>query len=178
MTPEYATAFRDHMVQGLAGEMATTRRVLDAVPQERSDYKPDEKAKSGAELAWHLASTEVQMTEEIADMKFGMEPRYEAPATVAEIGPWYTEKMTAALDRVRAMTAEQLMTPVDFYGAFNFPAFMYLSFVEKHSTHHRGQLSAYLRPMGSKVPSIYGGSADEPWQGAADSADAAAASGE
>ena len=61
---------------------------------------------------------------------------------------------------------------------FNFPAFMYLSFVEKHSTHHRGQLSAYLRPMGSKVPSIYGGSADEPWQGAADSADAAAAAGE
>ena len=32
------------------------------------------------------------------------------------------------------------------------------------SVHHRGQLSTYLRPMGSKVPSIYGGSADEPVQ--------------
>jgi uncharacterized damage-inducible protein DinB len=35
-----------------------------------------------------------------------------------------------------------------------------------HGIHHRGQLMTYLRPMGSKVPSIYGGSADEPFQGA------------
>ena len=28
--------------------------------------------------------------------------------------------------------------------------------------HHRGQLSSYLRPMGAKVPSIYGPSADDP----------------
>ena len=27
--------------------------------------------------------------------------------------------------------------------------------------HHRGQLSAYIRPMGGKVPSIYGPSADD-----------------
>jgi uncharacterized damage-inducible protein DinB len=32
----------------------------------------------------------------------------------------------------------------------------------KHSVHHRGQLSSYLRPMGAKVPAIYGGSGDEP----------------
>jgi uncharacterized damage-inducible protein DinB len=41
------------------------------------------------------------------------------------------------------------------------PAYVYLSFVQNHSVHHRGQLSAYLRPMGGKVPSIYGPSADE-----------------
>jgi uncharacterized damage-inducible protein DinB len=29
-----------------------------------------------------------------------------------------------------------------------------------HSVHHRGQLSAYLRPMGAKVPGIYGPSGD------------------
>jgi uncharacterized damage-inducible protein DinB len=60
------------------------------------------------------------------------------------------------------MTAEQLATPVDFLGVFNLPAVFYLGFVNNHSIHHRGQLAAYLRPMGSKVPSIYGGSADEP----------------
>jgi len=43
------------------------------------------------------------------------------------------------------------------------PAVNYLTFVEKHSIHHRGQLATYLRPMGSKVPDIYGGSADEPF---------------
>jgi uncharacterized damage-inducible protein DinB len=44
------------------------------------------------------------------------------------------------------------------------PVVFYLTFVNNHSIHHRGQLAAYLRPMGSKVPAIYGGSADEPWQ--------------
>lgn len=172
MTPESVTAFRDFMVEDLEREMQTTRRVLDAVPLEGSDYRPDEKSKSGAELAWHLANWEVQLTHEIADLEFKMEERFKMPATVAEIGAWYTAEMTAALERVKAMTAEQLLTPIDFAGAFNFPAAMYLTFVSKHSIHHRGQLSAYLRPMGAKVPSIYGGSADEPWQGA----DASAAS--
>jgi uncharacterized damage-inducible protein DinB len=45
---------------------------------------------------------------------------------------------------------------------FQLPAAAYLNFANVHCIHHRGQLSAYLRPMGGKVPSIYGGSADEP----------------
>jgi len=47
---------------------------------------------------------------------------------------------------------------------FRLPAAMYLGFELNHTVHHRGQLSAYLRPMGAKVPDIYGGSADEPFQ--------------
>jgi uncharacterized damage-inducible protein DinB len=50
---------------------------------------------------------------------------------------------------------------------FNFPAAFYLGFLNNHSIHHRGELATYLRPMGSKVPSIYGGSYDEPMQTAA-----------
>ncbi|MGE5735968.1 MAG: DinB family protein [Acidobacteriota bacterium] len=42
----------------------------------------------------------------------------------------------------------------------------YLGFLNNHSIHHRGELATYLRPMGSKCPSIYGGSYDEPWQAA------------
>jgi uncharacterized damage-inducible protein DinB len=48
------------------------------------------------------------------------------------------------------------------FGPMNFPAVMFLDIMNRHSIHHRGQLSTYLRPMGSKVPAIYGGSADEP----------------
>jgi uncharacterized damage-inducible protein DinB len=50
------------------------------------------------------------------------------------------------------------------FGMFNLPAVMYLQFMLNHSIHHRGQLSSYLRPMGAKVPSIYGGSFDEPME--------------
>jgi uncharacterized damage-inducible protein DinB len=47
---------------------------------------------------------------------------------------------------------------------FNLPAAFYLGFLNNHSIHHRGELATYLRPMGSKVPQIYGGSYDEPFQ--------------
>jgi len=42
----------------------------------------------------------------------------------------------------------------------SYPAVVYLTIMVKHSAHHRGQLSAYLRPMGAKVPGIYGPSGD------------------
>ena len=49
---------------------------------------------------------------------------------------------------------------VDFRGMFQRPAVMYLNFLLHHSIHHRGQLSTYLRPMGAKVPAMYGESYD------------------
>jgi uncharacterized damage-inducible protein DinB len=45
------------------------------------------------------------------------------------------------------------------------PAAAFLIVANNHGVHHRGQLSSYLRAMGSKVPDMGGGSADEPMQG-------------
>lgn len=167
ITPETATATRDAMVMDLEREIETTAKVIAAIPESQArTYRPDPKARTAWELAWHLVSTEIQMLEEIADMKFTMEPRYpDEPKTVADMVTWYKQHLPLAVARVHKLTPQQLLTPVDFYGAFNFPNFVYISFVSKHSIHHRGQLAVYLRPMGSKVPSIYGGSADEPWTG-------------
>jgi len=100
----------------------------------------------------------------IAGLNFGI-PSIEQPADVktgADIAAWYDKKIAEHLPKVQVMTAEQLATPVDFYGMFNMPAAMYLNFMNSHTIHHRGQLSTYLRAMGGKCPSIYGGSADEP----------------
>ena len=165
---EFAVGYRDMMLQSIANEIQTTKKVIAAIPDSKKTYKPDEKARTAWELAWHIASVDVQFLEEIAEGKFSMEPRYkEEPKTVADLSAWYEKNTARALDKVRAMTPEQLVTVLNFYDAFHFPAFMYLSFVEKHAIHHRGALATYLRPMGAKVPSIYGGSADEPWQSAA-----------
>jgi uncharacterized damage-inducible protein DinB len=164
LSPEFAVGMRESLLQGLSREMETTKKVLAAIPDDKRDYKPDPKARTAWELAWHLASCDVQMTDEIADRKFDMEPRFkEEPKTVAELVEWYDGNFKRAMARVHEMTPEQLCTPVDFYGVFNMPAVFYLTFVNNHSIHHRGALAVYLRPMGSKVPSIYGGSADEPF---------------
>lgn len=74
--------------------------------------------------------------------------------------------MAAAIASLKGLSAEHLAAPVQFFH-MTMPAVVYLNFMLLHSAHHRGQLSAYLRPMGAKVPSIYGGSADEPFEAAA-----------
>jgi uncharacterized damage-inducible protein DinB len=165
ISPEFAAGLRDVMLQGLTREMEATKKVLAAVPDAKRDYRPDPKSRTAGELAWHLAVCDVQMTDEIADHKFEMQPRFkDEPRSTADLVAWYDSNFHRAIARVAAMSPEQLCTPVDFYGVFNLPVVLYLSFVNNHSIHHRGQLAAYLRPMGSKVPAIYGGSADEPWQ--------------
>jgi uncharacterized damage-inducible protein DinB len=166
-SPEFAIAYRDLMLMGLENEMKATQRVLAAIPDAKRDYKPDPNARTAWELAWHLASADVQMLDEVADRKFAMEARFkEEPKTSAELAAWYAKNFPRAIERVRAMSAEELLTPVDFYGVFTLPDVFYLGFVNNHSIHHRGALATYLRPMGAKCPSIYGGSYDEPWQGA------------
>ncbi len=168
-TPELAVGFRDIMLMGFLNEVQITKKVLAAVPESGREYRPDPHARTAWELTWHIANTDVQFLDGIADLKFNMMEEgstKEQPKTVAELVTWYDQNITRASERVRAMSAEQLLTPIDFYGAFNFPAVFYLSFLNNHCIHHRGALATYLRPMGSKVPSIYGGSYDEPWQGA------------
>ncbi len=76
----------------------------------------------------------------------------------------YDTNFKSGAKRVAELTGDQLVTPVDFMGAFNFPVVFYLGFLNNHSIHHRGELATFLRPMGSKVPNIYGGSFDEPMQ--------------
>ena len=72
----------------------------------------------------------------------------------------YKEKVPAALDRVRALSGEQLTNVIDLFGMIQAPGVNFLAMAVKHSVHHRGQLSTYLRPMGGRVPGIYGPSAD------------------
>jgi len=165
-TPDFALTYRAMMLDGFAREVGATKRVFSAVPEDKKEYRPDPNARNAWELAWHLANTDVQFLDGIADLKFTMGAPVKKPATVAELVDWYDENIKRASDRVRALSAEQLLTPIQFI-VFNFPAVFYLGFLNNHSIHHRGELATYLRPMGSKVPSIYGGSFDEPFQAAA-----------
>jgi uncharacterized damage-inducible protein DinB len=77
---------------------------------------------------------------------------------------WYKGEMPKLLERVLAMDPVKLAGVVDFFG-MKMPNAHFLVWQVAHNAHHRGQLSTYLRPMGSAVPSIYGGSFDQPWQG-------------
>jgi uncharacterized damage-inducible protein DinB len=158
MTNESAKSLGDYLVSQLRQESATTRKVLAAVPETGLDYKPSEKCMTGLALATHLASAEVFFLMGVINGEFqGSQPDLKTPA---EIVAFYDEHVPALLDKAAALTGEQLAKKVKF-AVFEFPAVEYLGLSLKHGIHHRGQLSAYLRPMGGKVPSIYGPSADE-----------------
>jgi len=165
-TPEFVSTYCAMMLDGVAREMETTKRVIAAIPENKREYRPDPHARTAWELAWHIANTDVDFLDSIADKKFTMnEPtRANKPSTVTEMVDWYDREMKRGIGRVRALSPTHLATPVDFLGVFNMPAAFYLAFLNNHSIHHRGELVTYLRPMGSKVPSIYGGSYDEPFQ--------------
>ncbi|MCX6613539.1 MAG: DinB family protein [Acidobacteria bacterium] len=164
MTPDFIKALSGVFLQGLQSEFPVTSKVLAAVPDQNQDYRPDAKSKTAMELAWHIASVDIWFIDCIVGHSFKL-PQREMPAgakTGADLAAWYDKEIAAGVPRIQAMTAEQLATPLDFYGMFNMPAAMYLQFMNNHMIHHRGQLSTYLRAMGGKCPSIYGGSADEP----------------
>lgn len=166
MTPEFALGLRQYMLDNVTRELETTKKVIAAIPDDKSDHRPEANARTAWELAWHLANTDVQFMTGIADLKFAMGNPTEAdkPKNISDLVGWYDRNMKTSAARVAALSKEQLLTPIDFFGVFNLPAVAYLGFLNNHSIHHRGELATYLRPMGSKVPAIYGGSYDEPFR--------------
>jgi uncharacterized damage-inducible protein DinB len=146
-------------------EAPATRKVISRIPQERSDYKPDPKSRNAREIAWLIVREEIALGEGLAKgvLEWNEVP---APATVKEILDTYDKHHDDLTRKMRALPAAKWEAPVPFVfggqevmketGYQNAWGFL-LDMV-----HHRGQLSTYLRPMGSTVPQIYGPSADEP----------------
>ena len=163
MSPEQALTIAQFLIPMAEMESATTRKVLAAVPDEGSDYRPGEKSMSGAELAFHIAVTEIWFLESILKGEFANEGGPPPAPKPSEAVALYDAKVPALIARVKELSGEQLAKDTKFFVWTN-PMVQYLLFYLNHSIHHRGQLSAYLRPMGAKVPGIYGGSADEPMQ--------------
>lgn len=163
ITAEQARLLVHNQVLGLLkNENRTTSSVLAAVPAAHLDYRPDPHAKSAGELLRHIASADILFLKTVIDGVFvpGGVKIPEGLTTPAEIVHWYEKEYAKNLDAVGKLSGEQLMKIVDFRGSFQRPAFTFLQMGLLHAVHHRGQLSTYLRPMGGKVPAIYGESYD------------------
>lgn len=165
MTPEQGKLLCKVFADTMQNETETTKKVIRAIPEDKKSYKPEAKSKSAHELAWHIATSEVWFLDGVLAGEFSMAEAPAAPPTIAAILDWYETNHRDRVNRLKDLPAEKLLSPISFFGVMELPAVAYLNFLNLHSSHHRGQLSTYLRPMGSKVPGIYGGSADEPFQG-------------
>ena len=167
MEHSQAQFLANYLCQLWEGEFPATCKVIGAVPDDKRGYQPDAKSRTAWQLATHIATADIWFIDSILSGSFVFDPaaakeRESKFANVADVVAFYKQEFPAALNKVRAMAGDKLASPVDFFGLMKMPNVTYLGFANNHSVHHRGQLAAYLRAMGSKVPAIYGASADEP----------------
>ncbi len=163
MTPEQAHSLLHHfLLDSLKNESRTTKKILEAVPADKVNYQPDSCAKTANELLRHIAVSDNMFLVTVINGIFNPSAVSipETAKTPAEISAWYEQSYAANFDALTKLTGEQLAKIIDFRGMIQQPAVLYLQFGLVHTIHHRGQLSTYLRPMGSKVPAIYGESYD------------------
>jgi uncharacterized damage-inducible protein DinB len=145
-------------------EAPATRKVISRIP-EGSSYRPDAKSRTAREIAWLIVREEVVLAEglEKGTLEWTELP---APTTMKEILDYYDRHHANLATRMQAIDparwdgrvpfmfqGQEIMNETGYDNAWGF----LLDII-----HHRGQLSTYLRPMGSTVPQIYGPSADEP----------------
>jgi uncharacterized damage-inducible protein DinB len=165
MNPTEAKAIANLYIDGLEREYETTRKVLAAIPENQLEFKLGEKGRTARELAWHLIASEAWFADGAAACDYNT-PEMPMPegVRVADMVALYEKEQPARFARLKQLPNEKLAQVVSFFGVMQMPNVMFLGFWNNHSIHHRGQLAAYLRAMNAHVPSIYGGSADEPFQ--------------
>ena len=165
MTPAEAKAATDVIAAMWQGEHRATCEVLAAVKDDTRNYKPDPKSRTAWELASHLATADIWFIDSIMKGAFEWDPEAAKRAegqfkNVDDIVAFYKKTFPEKLKGLQAMPGEKLAEVLDFMGFMKMPRANFVAFANNHSLHHRGQLAAYLRAMGSKVPDIYGPSAD------------------
>jgi uncharacterized damage-inducible protein DinB len=161
-------AIKDALLAEYDHEMATTRRLLERIPDERLAWTPHEKSMSLGGLSTHLSNIPTWAGAILNDTSFdlaGAPPNLEAKASRAAVLDAFdanTSKTRAWMDRTDAEYAARWTLKRDGHELFSVPRVAaFRSFIINHVIHHRGQLSVYLRLNNIPVPAIYGPSADE-----------------
>jgi len=140
-------------------EAKTTSKVIARIP-DGSDYRPDPKSRTAKDIAWQIACEEKMIIEALETGTVEWKPPA-APATMKELVEIYDKQSADIVQRWKALPAERWDGALDFFGKQRPASPMAWSFLFD-IVHHRGQITTYLRPMGSTVPQIYGPSGDEP----------------
>jgi uncharacterized damage-inducible protein DinB len=162
-------AIVDALLPEFDHEMAVTRRVLERVDGAQFGWQPHEKSMSLGRLATHVAEIPQWGQTILTQPEFNMvdgEYKPTAAATTADVLELFDGQVKTIRALLAARTDAELMSTWTFKQngkeLFGMPrAAAWRSWVMNHLIHHRGQLSVYLRLTGSKVPGIYGPSADE-----------------
>jgi len=160
----------DPVLAELAHEAATTRRLLERLPQAHLTWKPHEKSMTLGRLAGHIAEIPVRISSILEPDEFDFATGggdSHTASSVADLLAFFDQSVSQATERLKKQTTDRLLATwrlkkggkqlleMPRMGAIRF-------LLLNHLIHHRGQLSVYLRLQNVPLPSIYGPTADEP----------------
>jgi uncharacterized damage-inducible protein DinB len=155
----------------LEREAAISRRVLEHVPQGKTDWKPHEKSMPLGYLASLVATMPswVAMAIERDDLDIkpvgGPPPPAQTWTSPADLQRMQDEAVAGARKALAATTDAHLATPWKLLASgtvvMTAPRLVVIADTFTHLSHHRGQLTVYLRLNDKPVPSVYGPSADD-----------------
>ena len=140
-------------------ESRTTRNVLARIP-ESSAYRPDPRSRTAQEIAWQIVCEEKMLIDALESGKAEWAPP-PMPDSMRDVLAEYERQSAEVLRRWDALPQSKWDGSLEFFGSERPASPMAWSFLFD-IVHHRGQITTYLRPMGSTVPQIYGPSGDEP----------------
>ncbi len=127
LQPEHALVIRSFVLPSLKAEHLVTRRVIEAIPGDRSDYRPDPVVKCAIDLAWHIVGAEHRFLDAVAAGAFDFTNtgRPDSVRTPADVVGWYGETFERDVERLKALTGDQLVKTIDFRGILQLPAIAY-----------------------------------------------------
>jgi uncharacterized damage-inducible protein DinB len=164
-------AIKDALLPEFDHEMATTRRLLERVPDAEFGWKPHDKSMTLGRLAAHIANIpywgSVTLETTVFDLdSLPPDSQRQLAESAAALVKEFDAKVAGARGKLATATDAELLTAWTLkkggHEMFAMPRISALrSFVMNHLIHHRGQLSVYLRMRNVPLPSIYGPTADE-----------------
>jgi hypothetical protein len=124
MQPEQATFLLQTILPKMEREHQLTRRIIESIPVDRGDYRPDEVSKSAFDLAWHIAASENRFLDGVASgvVDFTGPARPEPLHNSADVAAWYAEAFSRNFSRVKQLSGDALAKMLDFRGMFQMPA--------------------------------------------------------
>jgi uncharacterized damage-inducible protein DinB len=163
------TSAKEQFLDAYEREHQTTMRVLRAFPADQCELQPHPKCKTARDLAWIFVLERGLGGRVMQDLL--MSTPMGAPPPAPESWDAVLGALEAAHtqfgDMIRGMSDEQMFETVKFFvgpkTVGDVRRIDFAWFLLSDQIHHRGQFSIYLRMADAKVPSIYGPSADEPW---------------
>ena len=155
---------REFWLERRRAENPVFLKVMQSVPADRADYRPHERSPSAQQIMWtmtnELRSCLMVVRENRGEWRTDPLPPFD------EMQNLFEKSLNELTEAVRNMDDASWNGSAKFYvngkQVNEMPVGQFLWYILFDAIHHRGQLSAYLRPMGAKVPSIYGPSGDDP----------------